>query len=711
MPETVRPTSPTEPAEPMRAAAGGADRADPPLDVWEPADLAQDSGEPSIRTLRLGPGTQARPPGTLPGVVLEREIGRGRSGVVWRARLTLPSGLERRVAVRMLPGEGGGDPGFLARLREEVAVYARLRHRAVARVEAVLELDGGPALLAEYIDGVGLAERMRAGVIPARAVAELLAELASALEAAHAGVSDRAGGVVTLTHGELRPSSVRVTRWGEVMLLDLGTASALRAARGEPHRSGSGWSEAARSDLPPDAERGAGYLAPEVMAGAPVSASDLYALGVLAWECRTGERLAAMSSQRTVHAEQSSRALGRLDGRGWRPLVAALLAWDPAARPSAREARLRFDALAHVCEGPSLREWADVPPGARDLDLTSPGDETDSCLDIETGSVSLSLNELTNEAESAVTDRLVGEPVDVERTETLARGFVFTIGGVSMREVPPGPSAMGANPHVVSPAPAAPLAEVPGDVQEAAETPERTESLDTPEALESTESGAPRLPSLMASPVRPSEAEANGDDAGARVGGTPTLAPVESPPVTPRIPPPVSLSAPPVSPPVASGLVERPRPITVPAAAPPAAPTPAPPLPPARVTVVPMPARSLTSTAAVSPSGVPHRVDRSAPVPPPDPAERPPDPAAAPPPAAPPLLVPLPSIRPASPERLPKALVPPARVSPPRPEASAPPDQPAWLSLGVAFAALGGAVVLLLLVIIYFIVLPNTQVH
>ena len=178
-----------------------------------------------------------------------------------------------------------------------------------------------------------------------------------------------------------------------------------------------------------------------------------------------------------------------------------------------------------------------------------------------------------------------------------------------------------------------------------------------------------------------------------------------------------------------SGVVERPRPVTVPAPAAPAAPTPGPPIPPARVSVVPMPTRSLTSAAVVQPGPTLSRPVAPATVDPPPFGAFPPGQApalvgpgqvseptrASPPPVlAASLRLPPPSISPAPPPAQATVLRPePSLAAPwsPRPSAPQATDQPAWLSIGVALAALAGAVVLLLVVILYFIILPNAPVH
>lgn len=272
-----------------------------------------------------------------PGLTLEEEVGRGGCGVVWSARWNLPSGIEKRVAVKRVNSDAADVDDQARRLRGEARLLARISHRAIVRVEDVLLVGGAPAILTELIEGADLGVLLERGPLPPRVAAELLAELASALEAAHAGVPDGAGAIVPLVHRDIKPANVRLTRWGEIKLLDFGAAivDGTGFVLGSP-----------------------GYLSPEALTSGAGAPGDLYALGVLLWECRMGERLGRLSSQRRVQAEQAGRAAGRLPELAWAELLARLLAWEPAARPSAAEARAALELLARLAPGPSLRAWA-----------------------------------------------------------------------------------------------------------------------------------------------------------------------------------------------------------------------------------------------------------------------------------------------------------------------------------------------------------------
>jgi serine/threonine protein kinase len=284
-----------------------------------------------------------RPP-EVPGLQLEAEIGRGGFGVVWRARWEAPGGVEKVVAVKRLRPDLPESEEVARRMRDEARMLSRLRHRAIVRLEALLHLPEGPALVTEFVEGQDLREVLLRGPLPERVVAEILAEVASGLEAAHGGVSDGAGRIVPLVHRDIKPANLRLTRWGEVKLLDFGAARADIVDR-----------EAATRMMmlgTPD------YLAPESEGGRPVPGSDLYALGIIAWECLTGERLGKLARSEALHGQQVSRALERLPAKAWATLVADLLEWEPGVRPNARALRERVEGLARAASGPSLREWA-----------------------------------------------------------------------------------------------------------------------------------------------------------------------------------------------------------------------------------------------------------------------------------------------------------------------------------------------------------------
>ncbi len=195
---------------------------------------------------------------------LERRIGSGGVGEVWRG-VDLRAGMP--VAVKVLSSGFGWPPETLARFRAEARLVSAVSHPSIARV---YHYDDGdppvpPYLVTELVIGPSLAQVLAGGrQEPVRAM-DLISQAAAALSAAH-----EAG----LVHGDIKPSNLIITRDGQVKLTDFGIAAAAGAATlartgamlGTPH-----------------------YLAPECAAGLPATwSSDLYSLGVVAYECLAG---------------------------------------------------------------------------------------------------------------------------------------------------------------------------------------------------------------------------------------------------------------------------------------------------------------------------------------------------------------------------------------------------------------------------------------
>jgi serine/threonine-protein kinase len=191
-------------------------------------------------------------------------------GRVWRARDTL---LKRPVAVKILRSEFTGDPAFLGRFRAEAQHTAVLAHPNIAALYDYGEIrqDGEHLayLVMELVEGESLAAllaRVRRLDVPLSL--SVLRQTAAALAAAHAA------GVV---HRDVKPGNVLMGANGTVKITDFGIA----------------WS----ASSVPLTQTGqvigtAHYLSPEQAAGAKATpASDVYALGAVAYECLAGRRV------------------------------------------------------------------------------------------------------------------------------------------------------------------------------------------------------------------------------------------------------------------------------------------------------------------------------------------------------------------------------------------------------------------------------------
>src|SRR5262249_39249029 len=197
---------------------------------------------------------------------IEREIGRGGMGVVYLAR-QVPLG--RLVALKMLLGGERAGPKELIRFLAEAEIMAAVPHPHVVQVYECDEHAGGPYLAMEYLPGGSLAGRLKEnGALEPRSAAELVQKLARAAQAAHEQ------GIV---HRDLKPSNVLFDADGEPRVTDFGLAkrsaadlTRTQAVVGTP-----------------------AYMAPEQTQGRGKFATpetDMWALGVILYECLTGAR-------------------------------------------------------------------------------------------------------------------------------------------------------------------------------------------------------------------------------------------------------------------------------------------------------------------------------------------------------------------------------------------------------------------------------------
>jgi eukaryotic-like serine/threonine-protein kinase len=199
---------------------------------------------------------------------LTDRIAAGGMGEVWRGEDQL---LNRAVAVKLLPTGRAGDEAFLARFRAEARYAASLSHPGIARVYDYGESSefGGAYLIMELVRGEPLSAILaRAGRLSPDATLDIISQAARALDAAH-----QAG----IVHRDIKPGNLLVAAGGATKITDFGIATAVRAAQAS-HLTETGMVMGT-----------AMYVSPEQATGAPVTAaSDIYSLGVVAYECLAG---------------------------------------------------------------------------------------------------------------------------------------------------------------------------------------------------------------------------------------------------------------------------------------------------------------------------------------------------------------------------------------------------------------------------------------
>jgi serine/threonine-protein kinase len=194
--------------------------------------------------------------------VLEAPLGEGATGVVYRARAGAGAG----VAVKVLRADRPlGEEGLMRFLRE-TRIVGSLTLPHVVPILDVGEHDGVPFLVLPLYERGSLARQLLEEVpLDLRATARLAAQLGRGLDALH----ERG-----ILHRDVKPSNVLIAGDGNALLADFGLARAADSTRlteegqllGTPH-----------------------YLAPELIEGCDASsASDVYALGCLLYECLAG---------------------------------------------------------------------------------------------------------------------------------------------------------------------------------------------------------------------------------------------------------------------------------------------------------------------------------------------------------------------------------------------------------------------------------------
>ncbi|SCL38547.1 serine/threonine protein kinase [Micromonospora pallida] len=245
---------------------------------------------------------------------LDERIASGGMGDVWRGTDQV---LGRVVAVKSLLPALLDEPGFAERFRGEARTMATINHPGVVDIYDFGSDQQIAFLIMEYVEGDALAATLnRVGrLTPARTMA-LVAQAADALHAAHGK------GIV---HRDVKPGNLLVRPNGTLVLTDFGIARSELV----------GQLTAAGSVLGT-----ASYISPEQASGAvATAASDVYALGVVAYQCLAGRRPFEGDNPLEIamrHVRETPRPLPPDIPPSVRALVDRAMAKDPAARwPSA----------------------------------------------------------------------------------------------------------------------------------------------------------------------------------------------------------------------------------------------------------------------------------------------------------------------------------------------------------------------------------------
>src|SRR6185295_2234 len=245
---------------------------------------------------------------------LDERIAGGGMGDVWRGTDEV---LGRTVAIKVLLPALLEEPGFAERFRGEARTMATINHPGVVDVYDYGNENATAFLIMEYVEGDALSRTLsRVGrLTPARTMA-LVAQAADALHAAH----DK--GIV---HRDVKPGNLLVRPNGTLVLTDFGIARS--AMVGQLTAAGSVLGTAS-------------YISPEQASGATAPAlSDVYALGVVAYQCLPGHRPFEGDNPLEIamrHVRDAPPPLPPDIPDGVQQVVERAMAKDPAARwPSA----------------------------------------------------------------------------------------------------------------------------------------------------------------------------------------------------------------------------------------------------------------------------------------------------------------------------------------------------------------------------------------
>ena len=226
---------------------------------------------PTDRTALLPVGDDALLGVTVGAYRVARLLGVGGMGRVYKG---VHPQIGSRVAVKVLSRECADRRDLVERFFAEAKAVNLIRHESIVNVLDLASLpDGRPYIIMEYLDGAPLASAIEGvpqrGPLPLGGVARLAVEVLDALGAAHAK------GIV---HRDLKPDNIFVTPAGRPKVLDFGIAKLLPELGGSYTQTGS------LLGTPH-------YMAPEQAAGRPVDhRADLYAMGVILFECATGAK-------------------------------------------------------------------------------------------------------------------------------------------------------------------------------------------------------------------------------------------------------------------------------------------------------------------------------------------------------------------------------------------------------------------------------------
>ena len=275
-------------------------------------------------------------------------LGAGGMGEVYLARDTR---LDRTVAIKVLPESLATDSDRLLRFEQEARVLSTVSHPNLLAIYDVGTEGAVHFLVSEFLEGHTLRERMTAGALPQRKIADYALQLANGLAAAH----DK--GIV---HRDLKPENIFITNDERIKILDFGLAKQSPFA---PTFTGAGATISSPAATAPGTVLGTvGYMSPEQVRGDVVDhRSDIFSFGAILYEIISGNRaFQGDSSVETMNAilKEDPPELDPLQAKvspAMNRIVRHCLEKNPASRfQSARDLAFALGALSGTDSTASL---------------------------------------------------------------------------------------------------------------------------------------------------------------------------------------------------------------------------------------------------------------------------------------------------------------------------------------------------------------------
>jgi hypothetical protein len=274
---------------------------------------------------------------------VKEKLGSGAYGVVYAAQHEADP--ELVVAIKVIQPSLIDEPKFVASLKAECRRLSKLDHPAIVRFRDLVVGEDMVAMILEHLDGQDLHGLIRAGDVSLARAVGILEACLEGLAYAHSR---------QVVHRDIKPSNIFVCNDGRIKLLDFGLARAAQSSQATQTRTLKGTLN---------------YMAPErFSAGGGGPRSDVYALGLVAWELLTG-RPACPAGDLPAKLGWHL-GVGAVDVRIIRPdvpnwladVVGRLVAMDPAERPaSAGEAKALFEEQKAAGSLPSPQRFVSMP--------------------------------------------------------------------------------------------------------------------------------------------------------------------------------------------------------------------------------------------------------------------------------------------------------------------------------------------------------------